>query len=281
MRGHLALVLLGSLISRTVSSGDLEPVRVGRYSAIVPGPSPEQAEPLAVPVQMEFPLPVQTVGRAVEQVLAPTGYRLAHLHASCPSLSALLDLPLPAVHRTLGPMRLDEALQTLAGPAHTLVIDPVHRLVSFELRQRYAILAPVATPRAPLDADKARAPAARAAELRASRPLLPQTAGRRRIGPIREHAQLRPIAADLREAFRATTEQLMVGLYETNPGSFCHRNLHCLKLGTYLQVPQETRVAAIRPLDAHRTVQRHLEAWRHRSRRDAHVTHTTPREVLP
>jgi hypothetical protein len=38
MRGHLALVLLGSLISRTVSGGDLEPVRVGRYSAIVPGP---------------------------------------------------------------------------------------------------------------------------------------------------------------------------------------------------------------------------------------------------
>ena len=77
MRGHLALVLLGSLISRTVLSGDLEPVRVGRYSAIVPGPSPEQADPLAVPVHMEFPLSVQTVGRAVERVLAPTGYRLA------------------------------------------------------------------------------------------------------------------------------------------------------------------------------------------------------------
>lgn len=105
MRGHLALVLLGSLISRTVSGGDLEPVRVGRYSAIVPGPSPEQADPLAVPVHSKVPLSVQTVGRAVEQFLAPTGYRLARLDASCPSLPALLDLPLPAVHRTLGPMR--------------------------------------------------------------------------------------------------------------------------------------------------------------------------------
>ena len=178
-------------------------------------------------------------------------------------------------------MRLDEALKTLAGPAHTLVIDPVHRLVSFELRQRYASLAPVATPRAPVDARKARAPAARAAELHASQPLLPQTAGRRRIGPIRQHAQLWPIAADLREAFRATTEQLMVGLYEANPGSFCHRNLHCLKVAAYLEVPQATRVAAIRPPDAHRTVQRHLEAWRHRSRRDAHVADTPPRAVVP
>jgi conjugative transfer region protein (TIGR03748 family) len=133
MRGHLALVLLGSLISRTVLGGDLEPARVGRYSVIVPGPSPEQTDPLAVLVHMEFPRSVQTLGRTIEQVLAQTGYRLADLHASCPSMSALLDLPLPAVHRTLGPMRLDEALKTLAGPAHTLVIDPVHRLVSFEL----------------------------------------------------------------------------------------------------------------------------------------------------
>ncbi|MGH8565756.1 MAG: FimV/HubP family polar landmark protein [Gammaproteobacteria bacterium] len=278
MRGHLALVLLGSLISRAILGGDLETVRVGRYSAIVPGPSPEQADPLAVPVHTELPLSVQTVGRAVEQFLAPTGYRLAHLHVSCPSLSALLDLPLPAVHRTLGPMRLDEALKTLAGPAHTLVIDPVHRLVSFELRARYASLAPAATPHA---ARKARVPAERVAVLHASRPLLPKTASGRRIGPIRQDAQLWTIAADLREAFRATTEQVMVGLYEANPGSFCHRNLHCLKVAAYLEVPQATRVAAIRPPDAHRMVQRHLEAWRHRSRRDRQVADVTPREVLP
>jgi FimV-like protein len=73
----------------------------------------------------------------------------------------------------------------------------------------------------------------------------------------------------------------MVGLYEANPGSFCHRNLHCLKVGAYLQVPQETRMATIRPPDAHRTVQRHLEAWRHGSRRDAHVADTPPRAVVP
>ena len=102
MRGHLALVLLGSLISRTALSGDLEPVRVGRYSAIVPGPSPEQADPLAVPVHMEFPLSVQTVGRAVERVLPPSGFRLASLSASCPSLSALLDLPLQRCTERLG-----------------------------------------------------------------------------------------------------------------------------------------------------------------------------------
>lgn len=61
-------------------------------------------------------------------------------------------------------MRLDEALKTLAGPAHILVIDPVHRLVSFELRQRYASLAPVATPRTSVDARKAQAPAGLAVE---------------------------------------------------------------------------------------------------------------------
>jgi hypothetical protein len=66
MRGHLALVFLDSLISRAVLGGDLEPVRVGRYSAMVPGPSPEQTDPLAVPVHVEFPLSAPTVGRALE-----------------------------------------------------------------------------------------------------------------------------------------------------------------------------------------------------------------------
>ena len=44
----------------------------------------------------------------------------------------LFALPLPEVHRQLGPMSLQQALETLAGPAFQLVEDPVHRLVAFE-----------------------------------------------------------------------------------------------------------------------------------------------------
>jgi type IV pili sensor histidine kinase/response regulator len=137
MPQRLSFMLVGTLIACTVLGAGLEPVRVGRYSAIVPGPLLEQTDPFALPIRREFPLSVQTVGTALELVLAKSGYRLASLQASCPSLPALLAWPLPAVRRTLGPMRLDEALKALAGPAHRLVIDPVHRLVSFELREPY------------------------------------------------------------------------------------------------------------------------------------------------
>jgi type IV pili sensor histidine kinase/response regulator len=46
--------------------------------------------------------------------------------------SDLLGFPLPEAHRSLGPMSLQHALETLAGPAFRLVEDPLHRLVSFE-----------------------------------------------------------------------------------------------------------------------------------------------------
>ncbi|MGH8471905.1 MAG: hypothetical protein ACREVJ_05525, partial [Gammaproteobacteria bacterium] len=58
----------------------------------------------------------------------------------------------------------------------------------------------------------------------------------------------------------------MVGLFETNPESFCYQNLHCLKARAYLDPPTKARVVAMEPAAAHRTVQRQFEIWRHRTR---------------
>jgi type IV pili sensor histidine kinase/response regulator len=44
----------------------------------------------------------------------------------------LFELPLPAVHRSLGPLILRHALEVLGGPAYELAADPAGRLVSFE-----------------------------------------------------------------------------------------------------------------------------------------------------
>ena len=75
MPHRLAVVLLGILVSCTALGGGLDPIRVGRYSAIIPGPLPEQADPFALPIHMEFPYSVQTVGESLEQVLSRSGYR--------------------------------------------------------------------------------------------------------------------------------------------------------------------------------------------------------------
>lgn len=73
----------------------------------------------------------------------------------------------------------------------------------------------------------------------------------------------------------------MVGIFETNPEGFCHQNLNCLKVGVYLDAPEGTQVAATKPSGARRTVQRHFEAWRQRSRRSGPVADATPKEVIP
>jgi type IV pili sensor histidine kinase/response regulator len=106
--------------------------QVGRYSLLAATPTEAQAELLATTMTVRFPGRIQTVGEAVQYLLQRSGYRLASLEAIGPDTIALFALPLPAVHRNLGPMMLRDALETLAGPSFHLVQDPVHRLVSFE-----------------------------------------------------------------------------------------------------------------------------------------------------
>ena len=50
----------------------------------------------------------------------------------------LLQLSLPEVHRKLGTVSIEEGLKALAGDPWELVIDPVHRMVSFRLPNAYA-----------------------------------------------------------------------------------------------------------------------------------------------
>lgn len=112
-------------------------IRVGRYSAIVPVPTAAQRNPLQAVIEVQFPDPIHTVGDALRHVLQGSGYRLAPAYASDPAMTGLLSQPLPEAHRGLGPVTLEAALTTLAGPTFRLVIDPLHRLLSFEVKETY------------------------------------------------------------------------------------------------------------------------------------------------
>lgn len=107
-------------------------IQVGRYSLFTATPTEAQADPLQASVTMQFPATVRTVGDAVRYALAQSGFRLAGSEAMAPDAAYLFALRLPEVHRNLGPTSLQQALETLAGPAFQLVEDPVHRLVAFE-----------------------------------------------------------------------------------------------------------------------------------------------------
>ena len=95
-------------------------------------PTEAQADLLATTLTIRFPERIRTLGEAVRYLLQRSGYRLAKVQSIGPDTVTLFALPLPAVHRNLGPMTLRDALETLAGPAFNLVQDPVHRLVTFE-----------------------------------------------------------------------------------------------------------------------------------------------------
>ncbi len=107
-------------------------IQVGRYSLLVATPTEAQSELLATTLTVQFPGRIQTVGEAIRYLLQRSGYRLAAAESIGPDTVALFALPLPAVHRSLGPMTLRDALEMLAGPAFHLVKDSVHRLITFE-----------------------------------------------------------------------------------------------------------------------------------------------------
>ncbi len=127
----IAICIAGicTLASMNVHAKDIQ---VGRYSLFAATPTESQAELLAATITVRFPERIQTIGEAVPYLLQRSGYRVVSAESIGPDTAALFALPLPAVHRSLGPMLLKDALETLAGSAFHLVQDPVHRLITFE-----------------------------------------------------------------------------------------------------------------------------------------------------
>ena len=126
----MGVAAFGAAISPGVYAAE---VQVGRYSTLPAMPTVAQADLLATIVSVSFPARIVTVGEAVQYLLQRSGYRLADGHVMAPETTDLLTLPLPAVHRHLGPITLTQAMETLVGPAFRVIHDPAHRLISFEL----------------------------------------------------------------------------------------------------------------------------------------------------
>lgn len=127
----LCLIICGSVSATVRADASFDPasVQVARYSVMPATATPAQADLLAVVVNIKFPQQIATVGEALDFLLRRSGYRLAETDS--PAMTILQRLPLPAVHRHIGPLTLKNALLTLAGPAYRLAIDPLHRTLNF------------------------------------------------------------------------------------------------------------------------------------------------------
>ncbi|EAN1155992.1 response regulator [Salmonella enterica] len=108
-----------------------EVVRYDRYLLINTRPDEAQRNPLHQVVNINLPLNLKlTVGDAFTWLLKQSGYSLC---VDDHPTQFLAGKPLPLSQYRLGPMRLEEALKTLAGPSWLMQTDVLNREVCFHL----------------------------------------------------------------------------------------------------------------------------------------------------
>ena len=134
----VSVLSLLSMLSMAAEQTYIESMQTGRYSHVKNIPPVDQLNPLKVVIQTRIPQTVKTVGETVQFLLVRSGYVLASDDVLSEEAKTLLALPLPEIHRNIGPMTLDRALHTLSGEAFELVVDPVHRKVAYELSVKLA-----------------------------------------------------------------------------------------------------------------------------------------------
>ena len=133
----ICLLVAGFGVANPVVSTDQQSLQVSRYVTLAAVASDTQKDPLSALIpKLVFGHQVSTVQDALQVLLNDSGYRIASYHPD-PRVHQLFNLSLPAVHRRMGPISLENALNTLAGSPWMLVVDPVNRLITFQLPRHY------------------------------------------------------------------------------------------------------------------------------------------------
>ena len=139
--------------------------------------------------------------------------------------------------------------------------------------QQSAAAAPVAPPAVPesrpITAPVAPAPVARSAAPATAAPSAQE------YGPIARGETLGKIAASLKPE-GVSLEQMLVGLYRSNPDAFIRKNLNLVKSGRILRVPDAQELAAISPAEAMQEYRTQVADWRAYSARVADTAGQAP-----
>lgn len=137
-----ASVIPASVLSLVLLSPSLEAmetnsvVKDSRYVSVQVGATTAQSHVLQSVIRVTIPDDITTVGTALQYLLEPYGYQLDDEieTVEVSDLYVLLTRPLPAPHRTLKAMTLQDALSVLGGESFDVVINPVLRTISYDLK---------------------------------------------------------------------------------------------------------------------------------------------------
>ncbi len=117
-----------------VSPTPVEVVHTARYTLVSLTPDEVLRYPLRQVARHSLPAPkkngkLPTRGDALQLWLTGTGYGLCLPVTE--DARQLFSSPLPDIQRSAGPIRIDDALKIIAGPAWTMAVDEVTRTVCF------------------------------------------------------------------------------------------------------------------------------------------------------
>lgn len=123
--------LCASLLLTSTALADT--TTISRYMTVNNKPRLDQMHLLQQTMQVHFPEKVTNIGEAMNYLLRYSGYSLVAINQQSSELKSTLAKPLPAIDRDFGPMTLQDALSTLAGPSFALTQDALNRTVNFKL----------------------------------------------------------------------------------------------------------------------------------------------------
>jgi conjugative transfer region protein (TIGR03748 family) len=125
--------------NRYSSSNNSSITHIDRYSTVENRATIAQINPLMAVAQFKFQPNVRTVGDAINQVLQNTSYKLIPSKSLPLIARETLSKPLPITVRTIGPIRIKEAVLVFMGKeVFDLIVDPAHRLINFRVKQNIA-----------------------------------------------------------------------------------------------------------------------------------------------
>ncbi len=107
----------------------------GKGYTIVSGSHAKAGSDLNVTVYKS--IKAKTVKAGLIELLNGSGWQLANYVNADPDIKRLYKQKYPEFKRTLNPIKLSDALQYIAGDAWDLVVDPVNKLISFQLSANY------------------------------------------------------------------------------------------------------------------------------------------------
>ncbi len=133
----IASLSVSSAFARDLHHTNESSLQISRYVDLLPGPTEAQRNPLHMVLpNVVFNHNIKSVGQAIHFLLKDTGYKLTRHHPDI-RVHQMFRLSLPKIHRRMGPLTLEQALKTLSGEPWVLAVDPINRLVSFQLPDHF------------------------------------------------------------------------------------------------------------------------------------------------